>query len=181
MVSKNSKNGFTLIELIIVVVIIAILATFGITSFSRVRQQSRDEKRIADFNELVKLMKLYKLQTNTYPGDGDDSGARIGAGCTSDLVSDLINREYLENPMTDPLDNGDCADVEDTSYFYGFDDGHCCEASVCISINRLETQQAYDRLDKLYENRLTVYSGCDANIGGDCTTERQFHMCFVPN
>lgn len=175
------QKGFTLIELIIVITIIGIIITFGIGTYTQVQRRARDAKRVSDINSVIKAIKIYRIQTGTYPGDADDAGVRVSNGCTSDLINDLVNRGYLDSAPTDPWDNGNCSDINDTSYFYGFDDAHCCEASTCISINRLETQEAFDLLDRQHSGRLIVSNGCNANIGNACTTERQFHYCFVPN
>ncbi|PIZ62323.1 hypothetical protein COY16_04700 [Candidatus Roizmanbacteria bacterium CG_4_10_14_0_2_um_filter_39_13] len=179
--TTKSKFGFTLIELIVVISIIGLLATVGITSYTNVQKAARDSKRISDFIELVDAMTVYNIDNNSYPGVDDYQGKHFSSSCSSDLSSDLLSKGYLNKIPSDPLDNANCTDNSDTAYFYGFDSAHCCEASYCISINKLETQDAYDQLEKKYSNRLTVYTGCNANIGKDCTTERQFHLCFVPN
>lgn len=175
------QKGFTLIELIIVISIIGVLMTLGIGTYAQIQRNARDTKRIADFSDLIKAIKIYQIQNNAYPGDADDSGVRITNGCSSDIMDDLINGRYLDRIPTDPLDKGNCSDYSDTSFFYSFDDAHCCEASTCISINRLETEEAFERLDREYDSRLTVSNGCNGNIGDACTTERQFHYCFVAN
>lgn len=67
---KNSK-GFTLIELLIVVGIIGILITAGITSYSTTLQRTRDERRIANLQNIRSQLELFKSTSpiGVYPVD----------------------------------------------------------------------------------------------------------------
>jgi|GEM_PF-4745047 len=125
-------------------------------------------------------MTAYEIENGAYPGDADDAGIHVSQQCSSDPVNDLVNGGYLSNAPSDPLDVN-CTDNSDTAHFYDFDDEHCYEPHTCISINNLETDSAFELLDKKYSNRLTVSNGCDVNIGDGCTTEWQFNLCFVSN
>ncbi len=188
---KQTKpdRGFTLIELLVVIAIIGLLANLVMAGVNNARAKARDAKRLADIDTLIKAIRMYYIDHGSYPGSDDGSGAEISPDCDSDLKNDLINGGYLQNVPKDPAENSHCfangGEGSDETFFYGWDSGHCCEGSYCISINRLETQQAINLLSKKYpdhDNNLSngvqyVTGGGDANIG----TGDDFNYCFVKN
>ncbi len=186
----NNQKAFTLIELLVVIAIISLLTTLAITNLKEARAKTRDAKRISDMDNLIKIIKMYYMDHGEYPGGSDGSGIEISPKCSSDLRDDLINNGYLQEVPEDPGENSNCftqngGEGSDTAFFYGWDSGHCCEGSYCISINRLETQQAINLLSQKYpdnDNDLSdgvqyVTGGGDANIG----TGDDFNYCFVAN
>lgn len=64
---KNSKVGFTLVEILVVVAIVALLSAFLYVNFSEARAQSRDVERRADLRELQVAVENYKLENGRYP------------------------------------------------------------------------------------------------------------------
>jgi hypothetical protein len=84
----------------------------------------------------------------------------------------------------DPIES-ECTDNSDSAFFYGWDASHCCEGQYCISINRLETNEAIELLANLYPDNdgdssngiQFVTGGGDANIG----TGDDFNYCFIKN
>lgn len=69
--NKKYTKGFTLIELLIVVGIIGILLTAGITSYSTTLQRTRDERRIANLQNIRSQLELFKSTSpiGVYPVD----------------------------------------------------------------------------------------------------------------
>ncbi len=63
----NGKMGFTLIELMIVVVIVGILATLLIPRIMERPEEARRIKAKTDVRTLEGALKLYKLDTGSYP------------------------------------------------------------------------------------------------------------------
>lgn len=189
---KNKKNlflkskGFTLIELLIVIAILGLLMSVVIVSVNFARAKARDAKRLADIDMLIKAINMYILDNNVIPGSSDGGGKQISANCTSDLINDLVNGGYIKESPTDPAENASCSGLSDDNlFFYGWDSGHCCEGSYCISINRLETQAAIEALATKYPDNDNDISdgvqyttgGGDANIG----TGDDFNYCFREN
>ena len=78
---KNTKKGFTLVELLVVIAILAILATVavvGYTSFTEKAQQSVDQQLVDQINTLL-------------TAEGAD-----GTGCTSiDEVKALLGANCI--------------------------------------------------------------------------------------
>lgn len=60
-------NGFTVVELLIVIVVIAILAAISIVSYSSLRGDADNSRRISDMNNIVKALEVYRLKTGQYP------------------------------------------------------------------------------------------------------------------
>ncbi len=189
MSSKHKQKAFTLIELLVVIGVISLLSLLVVTNLKQARAKARDAKRLADINTLIKAIKIYYIDHGAYPGEGDGSGAEISPKCNSDLKNDLLNGNYLSKIPEDPAENSNCftngGAQNDDTFFYGWDSGHCCEGSYCISINKLETQEAINALASKYpdnDHNLSngvqyVTGGGDANIG----TGDDFNYCFVKN
>lgn len=66
-IHQIKKNyWFTLVELIIVISIISILSTIAFLSYSNIKENSRDSKRISDISTLYKWLELVKIKTSKY-------------------------------------------------------------------------------------------------------------------
>ncbi len=66
-VTRYSKKGFTLIELMIVIVILAILATIVVPKFMGREEQAKRTAAIIQIKNLEAGLKLFKLDNGFYP------------------------------------------------------------------------------------------------------------------
>ncbi|MFP4282228.1 MAG: prepilin-type N-terminal cleavage/methylation domain-containing protein [Opitutales bacterium] len=82
---KNSKKGFTLVEIMIVVVIIGLLAAMAIPAFQKVRTTSQDKAIMNNLRQIASAAQQYFLEE----------------GATSVNVSDLVGaNSYITSIKT---------------------------------------------------------------------------------
>lgn len=109
--TKDKKQGFTLIEMLVVVAIIGMLGSLifgGLISSSR--SKARDAKRIADVANLQSVMELYYTKYGFYPEAQSNWDA-----FTSILISEETGIGISKIPK-DPLDN---KSTTNRTYMYG--------------------------------------------------------------
>ncbi|MFA5764230.1 MAG: type II secretion system protein [Candidatus Paceibacterota bacterium] len=61
------KQGFTTIEFLVVLAIIAILSAIVYSSFSKSKEQSRDQQRVSDISTIQLALETYYNQNHQYP------------------------------------------------------------------------------------------------------------------
>jgi prepilin-type N-terminal cleavage/methylation domain-containing protein len=72
---RNSKRGFTLIELMIVVVIIGILAALAIPRFMRATTKAKQSEAKQILKQIYVMEHSYRQEYNTYACDGEEASA----------------------------------------------------------------------------------------------------------
>lgn len=63
----QSRQGFTIVELLIVIVVIGILATITIVAFNGVQNRANDTAVASDLTSLAKKLKLYNAEGSGFP------------------------------------------------------------------------------------------------------------------
>lgn len=66
----GTKQGFTLVELMVVVTIIGLIASIAIPAFTQSRQSSIATRTSNDFRQFADKFNLYNLATGDWPADG---------------------------------------------------------------------------------------------------------------
>ncbi|HSX02905.1 MAG TPA: prepilin-type N-terminal cleavage/methylation domain-containing protein [Candidatus Saccharimonadia bacterium] len=89
----RSKQGFTLLELLIVIVIIGILALLIIPNITSAPKKARDTQRKTDLKAIQKGLEEYFVSNNVYPN------------ALSDLTAS--NPPILKTVPTDPKNSGE--------------------------------------------------------------------------
>ena len=64
---KHNNRGFTLIELMVVIIILGILAMWVAPKIMSRPEQAKQVKAQLDIQNLETALKLYKLDTGSYP------------------------------------------------------------------------------------------------------------------
>ncbi|MGB2110541.1 MAG: type II secretion system protein [Patescibacteria group bacterium] len=67
---KNTKQAFTLVELIVVATVLVILATMGFAAFSDSIPNARDAQRIAAVAQIDSALSSYHSQRQVLPYPG---------------------------------------------------------------------------------------------------------------
>ena len=98
---KNSKAGFTLVEIMIVVAIIGLLAAIAVPSFVRARTSSQTNACINNLRQLSGAIDQWAIETNQ----------ATGAAVTAADVND-----YLKGGTDNCLCPADAAETFATSY-----------------------------------------------------------------
>jgi general secretion pathway protein G len=105
----SSRQGFTIVELLIVIVVVAVLATVSVGAFSGTQQRARDAQRVQDMQTLVKALELYKIQTGAYPPvhpTNQISGWEVSSMNPGQFLSALKTSGVLSSVPVDPVNNG---------------------------------------------------------------------------
>lgn len=93
---KKSENavGFTLVELLVVIVIVAILASAVALRVGRQVEPACEARILADFRAIQDAIKIFKLNTGSYPETLDE--------LMMDPGTRGWNGPYIERPPLDP-------------------------------------------------------------------------------
>jgi prepilin-type N-terminal cleavage/methylation domain-containing protein len=96
--TKKTRAGFTLVEIMIVVAIIALLAAIAVPGFLRARKRSQASKVLNDLRLISSAMDQYAIETNKKSNDpiGVDDWTRYIKKATVlyDTGADLFNQPY---------------------------------------------------------------------------------------
>ncbi len=117
--TKQTRPGFTLIELMVVIAIIGMLASVVLASLSASQREARDQRRIADLKQLQKAFELYIGDHYNYPREAQGMNGDISTNET--FQAELA--PYLTGTPVDP------AGIGNATYRYYYDGAHTCVAT----------------------------------------------------
>lgn len=90
----RSKQGFTVVELIVAIVIMSIMVTIGIASYTQIRSQSRDNKREGDITIMRSELEKMFEKNGEYPAGCPDTT------CTATMLTDNTSTALLNASTT---------------------------------------------------------------------------------
>lgn len=126
----KTKQGFTLLEVLVSATIIAVLTIIGVVSYSSVNKRSRDVKRKSDLEQVRSALEMYRADNTVKPGEYPSSA---GAGAFTDaqnLAASLVST-YIPSVPDDP-------DSDNDYWYEAIDSGGGVYSSYCVCA-KLET------------------------------------------
>jgi len=66
---RETKSGFSLIELLVTISIIAVLSAVLVANFMGMRERARDAQKIQDLNAIKSALRMYYNDNQSYPVD----------------------------------------------------------------------------------------------------------------
>ena len=73
---KSSRNGFTIVELLIVIVVIGILAAITVIAYNGIQGRAKYSLMQSDLKSITKALELYKVDNGNYPNTIGQSGCQ---------------------------------------------------------------------------------------------------------
>lgn len=95
---NKTRNGFTLIEILVAVTIIAVLLAIAVVSYTNLNKRSRNAKRYSDLEQLRSALELYRSDNGFYP----QYGAADNVYATVANIPGLVAGGYMPALPTDP-------------------------------------------------------------------------------
>lgn len=121
---KQSKSGFTIVEIFIVVVVIGILASVVLISYNQVQARTRDSKRKTDIANIVKALELYYSDNGSYPVASGTNSSINSSWYSSDTTSwgsfASVLSGAIDTMPTDPRNSAGNVSGSSSSYNYAY-------------------------------------------------------------
>ncbi len=103
LMSKNTTNGFTIVELLIVIVVIGILAAISMVAYTGIQNRSHDTAVRADLANIKKRLEMVRVDLGHYPRTvtefpADLADLKIAKGSYDEAANNFY---YIVNPAGD--------------------------------------------------------------------------------
>lgn len=102
----KTRNGFTLVELLVVMAILGILGIITLTNFSLSQKKGRDMQRKADLRQISTALEAYYTDHGAYPLSGTvvaDAGKIMSCTCGASVACNwggTSDREFCDENNT---------------------------------------------------------------------------------
>lgn len=101
--ASGTRNGFTLVELLVAISIIAVLSGIAIASYNQAGKNARDKQRLLDMKQVEVALEFYRSEKGSYPpAIGSGWNDPINQSTFASLV-DVLNPDYISVIPVDPL------------------------------------------------------------------------------
>jgi prepilin-type N-terminal cleavage/methylation domain-containing protein len=115
--TNKSRQGFTIVELLIVIVVIGILAAITIVAYNGIQQRARISSVTSALAQSAKKLALYQVDNGSYPATGSLALAGVtdsqsvsyqytGSASTFCLTATNGNVSYLSTAVSSPAPGG---------------------------------------------------------------------------
>lgn len=138
--TERSRNGFSLVELLIVIFVLTILLSIATIIYSRIQESARDQRRKNDLYTISQTLEIYLQRNNRYPRT-PDSGAYNLSTAAQPWISDNgsaaditpLGSTYIDQIPNDPGTNSgnpvtSATNILGYSYWSGPNGGGNCPA-----------------------------------------------------
>ncbi|MEX0887177.1 MAG: prepilin-type N-terminal cleavage/methylation domain-containing protein [Phycisphaeraceae bacterium] len=98
----RSRQGFTLVEILIVVVILGILAAIVIPQFTSASEDARASSLVSQLQTIRSQLELYRVQNGEYP-------QALGTNWDEMTTTASGNGPYLQQPPRNPFGENDAS------------------------------------------------------------------------
>jgi len=117
-----SRQGFTIVELLIVIVVIAILAAISIVGYNGIQVRARDSIRAQDIAQIQKYALMYNVTEGGLPKTqiyGEDDAAGFDTSSGGGWMTFLTDSNPSLTPPVDPInDTTTNPTLSGYTYFY---------------------------------------------------------------
>jgi len=161
--SKESHQGFTLIELMIAISVVAILSTIGLMLYTNSQKLARDARRKDDLGQIKNALVLYYQDNKKFP---DAPSWVMSPGKTTNWLP-ALNSGYTDKVPFDPINSTTSCNMmtDSTCYGYGYYSGDWCYPGVTNNQHYLLTSRLENTNDP---QAISVQYG--GNPSSNCTT-----------
>lgn len=98
--SIHSRQGFTIVELLIVIVVIAILAAISIVAYTGIQDRAHNTAAASDASAFAKKLELIKAKTGRYPTAVNEFNEEPFKFSKSAYTTDANNHYYYVSANT---------------------------------------------------------------------------------
>jgi prepilin-type N-terminal cleavage/methylation domain-containing protein len=134
-IRKPSAMGYTIIELLVVITIVGILSAIGISSYSNLQKDARDNQRASKIESLSAALERYYVENGEYPGCTQLVNQPVANIATN--VLNGIDTEVLAAPNSSAGTNSlaSCSDLSGASDIFAYvvpDEDDCTTGQSCL-------------------------------------------------
>ncbi len=120
----RTRNGFTLVELLIVMVLLGFLSVWSLSMFQGSRKRTSDSRRKADLKEIAKSIEMYANDAGIYPQAAPDGRIMGCQGSGTEPVACSWGNAwakgttYMQKLPEDPAGAPYCYEVDGLGKWY---------------------------------------------------------------
>ena len=100
--SRQNRNGFTLVELMVVIFILGLLTTIVVINVLPSQDRAMVEKARADIATLGQALEMYRLDNLSYPGSSDGLQALVAPPASLATTARYRQGGYIKKLPNDP-------------------------------------------------------------------------------